>query len=57
MIPNTCIYEHLMFERVQEWQKEAERQRLIRSACVDRGQQRKATMPTRGVTRSLRTVL
>jgi hypothetical protein len=40
MIPNICVHEQLMFERVQEWQKEAERQRLIRSVRVEREQQR-----------------
>ena len=47
MIPNICIYEQLMFERVQEWQKEAERKRLIRSARVERELQRNAMRTTR----------
>jgi hypothetical protein len=57
MIPNICIYEQLMFERVQEWQKEAERQRLIRGARVERKQQRNASTPARGVTHTFYTAL
>jgi ribosomal protein L15E len=50
MLPNICISEQLMFERVQEWQKEAERQRLLRGARLDRKQQRDATRTTRAST-------